>query len=351
VPRLVLTGFHMQRISLRLLVLSIALFAPATGLAVAETAQTATTAGPRAIVADPVYNFGTVLQGMHVVHTFAIRNVGKKDLVINGVKTSCGCTVAAPSKNLVVPGDESKVTVDFDTHFQKGHRDKTITVMTNDPGSPTVQLTLQGNVKVEVEATPEEASFGKVRQGTEETMDVTITDLAKDAKTFRVSKVTNTSPYIRVTQEPRKDGKPGVMLKVALLKTMPVGQFHDSIEVMNNRTTINVPVFGQVTGDLTLDPAQVSFGIVSGRDDVVRILRLTNSGNRAVNVLGVTSTNNSVVARVEPIKAGREYKITAILRRNTPQGQLRGAIAIRTDDPKQSTLTVPFYAIVGSFEG
>lgn len=316
-----------------------------------RTSAAAPAAGPRVKVVDSVYNFGTVVQGSHVKHSFAIRNAGTKDLIITGVKSTCGCTVAAPSKNLVVPGDESAIAVDFDTHFQKGHRDKTVSVMTNDPDSPAVSLTLQGDVKVEVEATPEEVGFGKVRQGTEETREVMISDLVKNAKDFRVSKVVNTNPGIKVSQELRKDGQPGTVLKVALSKTMPVGTFHDSIEVDNSRATINVPVFGQVTGDLTLDPEQVSFGIVSGRDDVVRILRLTNSGDRAVNVLGVTSSNNSVAARVDPLKPGREYKITAVLRRNTPQGQLRGDLAIQTDDPRQSTLRVPFYAIVGSFEG
>ena len=46
-----------------------------------------------------------------------------------------------------------------------------------------------------------------------------------------------------------------------------------------------------------------------------------------------------------------EYKITVELRKNTPDGQLRGTLAIHTDDAKQSTLTVPFYGIIGSFEG
>ena len=30
--------------------------------------------------------------------------------------------------------------------------------------------------------------------------------------------------------------------------------------------------------------------------------------------------------------------------------QLRGQLAIKTDDPEQATLAVPFYAIVGQFK-
>lgn len=308
-------------------------------------------AQPKVEVVNPLYDFGTVLEGQRVLHTFIIKNVGTKDLVLSGVKTSCGCTAAAPSKSRVSPGDESRIAVTFDTHFQKGHRERVITAYTNDPQTPAATMTLQGEVKVEVEATPSEVSFGKVHHGTEQSLQVTVGDLAGKSKDFKVGPLSNTSPSIKVTQEPRKDGKPGAILNVTLLKTMPIGPFDDSIEVVNNRKPIQVHVFGEVTGDLTLDPAQVSFGIVPSKQSVVRILRLTNQGPRAVNVLEVSSSNQSVIARVEPVKAGKEFKITVEVRRNTPDGQLRGALAIRTDDPNQSTLSVPFYGIIGSFEG
>ena len=314
-------------------------------------AQTGAPSGPKAQVVNPVYDFGTVLEGQHVAHSFTIKNLGTKDLILNGVKTSCGCTAAAPSTNRVPPGGESQIAVTFDTHFQKGHRERTITVYTNDPANPNALMTLQGNVEVEVEATPADVMFGKVHQGVEMTKEVVISDLVKNSKGFSVGPLSNTSPNIKVSSAPRKDGKPGAILTVTLLKSMPIGQFDDSIDVVNNRKPIQVHVSGIVTGDLTLDPAQVSFGIVPSKQSVVRILRLTNEGSHAVNVLGVSSTDQSVIASVEPVRPGKEYKITVELRKNTPDGQLRGSLAIRTDDAGQSTLSVPFYGIIGSFEG
>ncbi len=313
-------------------------------------AQAAASSGPKAQVVNPVYDFGTVLEGQHVTHSFAIKNLGTKDLILNGVKTSCGCTAAAPSINRVPPGGESQVAVTFDTHFQKGHRERTITVYTNDPATPNALMTLQGNVEVEVEATPADVMFGKVHQGVAMTKEVVISDLVKNAKGFSVGPLSNTSPNIKVSSVPRKDGK-SATLTVTLLKSMPIGQFDDSIDVVNNRHPIQVHVSGIVTGDLTLNPAQVSFGIVPSKQSVVRILRLTNEGSHAVNVLGVSSTDQSVIASVEPVRPGKEYKITVELRKNTPDGQLRGSLAIRTDDAGQSTLSVPFYGIIGSFEG
>ena len=47
---------------------------------------------PKAVVSNPLYDFGTALEGTMVSHTFTIKNNGQGYLDIRGVKTSCGCT-------------------------------------------------------------------------------------------------------------------------------------------------------------------------------------------------------------------------------------------------------------------
>jgi hypothetical protein len=300
---------------------------------------------PKVQVVNPLYDFGTALEGDMVHHVFKIRNAGKGELVIRGMKTSCGCTAAQPSKSHLAPGEEAEVSVGFDTHFQKGHQVRTITAYTNDPDTPDAMMTMQGIVKQRVAATPFELDFGTVRKGTSITRDVTVDDLT-GGKDFKVGEITNSSSSIKVTKEPRKDGKPGALLKVELLPTMSPGPFDDTIKVVTNRAPLQISVFGRVTGDLALDPAQVSFGIVRRGQDVVRILRLTNASSRNVKVLDIASSTPSVVASAEPVKPGKEYRITVTLKRGTPDGQLRGQLAIKTDDPDQGTIAVPFYAVV-----
>ncbi len=304
---------------------------------------------PKVEVLNPLYDFGTKLEGTMVEHVFKIKNVGQGELIIRGMKTSCGCTAATPTKNHLSPGEQTDISVGFDTHFQKGHQVRTITAYTNDPDTPQAVMTMQGIVKQQVAATPAQVAFGTVHKGTAATQEVTIDDLTNQ-KGFKVGPATNSSPYIKVTQEPRKDGKPGATLKVDLLPTMPAGAFDDTIKVITDRVPLNIDVFGTVTGDLSLDPAQVSFGIVPRGQDVVRILKLSNASNRDVKVLDISSSAPSVIASAEAVKPGKEYRITVTLRRGTPEGQLRGQLAIKTDDPEQTTVDVPFYAIVGQFK-
>ncbi|HYB92463.1 MAG TPA: DUF1573 domain-containing protein [Candidatus Binataceae bacterium] len=303
---------------------------------------------PKIEVIDPLYNFGTALEGTMVNHTFRIKNAGPGELLLRGIKPSCGCTAATPSTTHLASGESADIAVGFDTRFQKGHQTRTVTVLSNDPNSPSAVMTMQGTVRQQVAATPAQIAFGDVRKGTEETREVVIDDLT-NAPGFNVGEVTHSSPAIKVSKEPRKDGKPGAMLTVSLLKTMPVGAFDDTIKVATNRVPIQIDVFGSVTGNLTLDPAQVSFGIVPKGQDVVRILKLTNTGPRDIKVSGFSSSSPSVVAQAEAVKPGKEYKITVVLKHGAPEGQLRGQLSIQTDDPEQAALDVPFYAIVGQF--
>jgi Protein of unknown function (DUF1573)/Flagellar-associated PapD-like len=305
---------------------------------------------PHAEIAAPVYNFGTVFNGAAVKHVFTIINSGQAPLVIGEVTTSCGCTAAKPTKTRLAPGEKSEITVTLDTRVEKGHVVRTVTALTNDPKSAQAVMTLQGDVKLQVEGMPAEVALGDVRHGTEVTRKILVSEL-RPARDFKVGPISNSAPYIKVTQGPRSDGKPGAELTIALLKTAPVGPFSDTVRVATSLVPLEIPVFGNVTGDLVAKPAQVSFGIVPHKQGVIRIVRLTNQGDRTVRVLGISSTSNSVTAEVQPVKPGKEYKITLELRKNTPDGQLRGQLAVHTDDPQQATVTIPYYAIVGSFQG
>jgi Protein of unknown function (DUF1573)/Flagellar-associated PapD-like len=306
-------------------------------------------AQPKILIENPVYDFGTAPEGTPVRHTFKIKNVGKGELVIGSVRTTCGCTAAAPTRHRLGPGEEAAIAVKLDTRFEKGHQARTITAYTNDPEHPEASMTIEGTVKQLAAATPAQVAFGKIRQGTEVTKQVLISDLS-GRKGFTVGAVSNSNSAIKVTKKKRPDGKAGALLEVSLLKSMPVGQFDDTIKVATSRVPIQIDVFGIVTGDLSVNPAQISFGIVPRGSGAVRIIRLTNQSARAVKVLGVTSDNVAVSASAQPLTAGKEYKVTVELHRGTPDGQVRGELRIATDDPTQRTLEVPFYGIVGQFQ-
>ncbi|HZP45994.1 MAG TPA: DUF1573 domain-containing protein [Candidatus Binataceae bacterium] len=304
---------------------------------------------PTAKVGNATYDFGSVFQGTKVRHTFRIDNAGPGSLTIGAVQTSCGCTVAAPTRTVVPAGSYSEITATFDTSADKGPAERDITVATNDPHHQQLVLKIKGDVKVKVDANPSPLVFDKVRHGSANTRTVMLTDMV--SHDFRIVSIKNTNPNLKVAEQPRTDGKPGAQLTVTLMPTAPAEPFSDDIQVATNLGPVEIPVSGSVVGDLNVAPAQVSFGIVQPHAGAVRYARLTNSGPRPIKVVGVSTNNLGVSARVDPITPGREYKLTLQLEPNSPDGTLRGAVAIKTDDPSQPTLQVPFYGIVGAFNG
>jgi hypothetical protein len=300
---------------------------------------------PRIEASAPSYDFGTVLEGTPVKHNFTIRNTGQSDLIIGQVQTSCGCTVAKSDKQRLRAGEQTELPVTFDTRHEKGRASRRIDVYTNDPTTPNLALEIHGVIRRESEAVPDQVVFQGVKKGSEPTQDVAIKYNGTAPRGFKITKISNSNPNIVVTQ------LPDMKLKVALLKTMAVGPFDDTIEIATTGRPIEIPVYGRVVGDLVTEPAQVSFGILPHGQGAMRIIRLTNNGTRSVAITGVSSTSPAVTAKADPITPGKQYKITLELRKGTPDGQLHGQLLIKTDDPEQTSLTVPFFGIVGSFKG
>jgi hypothetical protein len=82
-------------------------------------------------IENPEYNFGTVIQGEKVAHTFVFKNTGQSNLVISNVKASCGCTTPKWSREPIKPGKEGTIEVIFDSAGRSGEQSKTVKVYCN----------------------------------------------------------------------------------------------------------------------------------------------------------------------------------------------------------------------------
>jgi hypothetical protein len=101
---------------------------------------------PVATFSETSYDFGNMKQGDKKDYTFSLTNNGKSELIIRNVRSSCGCTAVAPSKNVIAPGESAPIKVTFDTTGKRGRQSKTITVITNDPKTPTNMLRVSCNI-------------------------------------------------------------------------------------------------------------------------------------------------------------------------------------------------------------
>lgn len=106
----------------------------------------AASAAPEISVGAPVYNFGAVIEGIAVVHTLVLKNVGDEPLTIGDVQVSCGCTTTSLSKSTLAPGESVELGVTFDSAGFGGKMVKNIYVESNDPSTPKLVLQLVGTV-------------------------------------------------------------------------------------------------------------------------------------------------------------------------------------------------------------
>jgi hypothetical protein len=96
---------------------------------------------------NTTYPFTTAKQGDKVECTYIFTNIGKSDLIIRKVKASCGCTATNPERTILKPGEKSKINATFNTAGKEGKQYKTITVISNDPVTPSTMLTIEGTVE------------------------------------------------------------------------------------------------------------------------------------------------------------------------------------------------------------
>lgn len=111
--------------------------------------------GPRISFDKYRHDYGKVLSGDTVTEEFTFTNTGDETLIIEKLRSSCGCTKAVKGSREVPPNGKSKIVAAFDTTgLRPGRKSKTIFVHTNDPKNRLVKLTLLADVVREVHVDP-----------------------------------------------------------------------------------------------------------------------------------------------------------------------------------------------------
>ncbi len=112
--------------------------------------------GPRIAVDKLTYSYGKIPYGDVVSKEFTVTNTGDEVLVIDKLRSSCGCAKAVKGETEIKPGGTTKIIASFDTEgLSPGMKRKTIYVSSNDPVNPTLKLTLLAEVVKSVTVVPQ----------------------------------------------------------------------------------------------------------------------------------------------------------------------------------------------------
>src|SRR5262249_45266328 len=150
---------------------------------------------------------------------------------------------------------------------------------------------------------------------------------------YSITGVESTGPFLHAVVEPRPEG--GQRVLVDLDPHAPLGRFSEELTLRTTsprESTLTLPVFGSIEGEVVVLPPQVTFGITRGRAPE-RDLFIRNQGSRPFTVTGVSVPRNLVTYELSTVRDGLEYRLTLRLRDHVPPGAVEGAIDIFTDHP------------------
>ena len=312
---------------------------------------------PRLTLVEPVKDFGTIPKGDKLDWSFVVKNTGNADLEIIAARPSCGCTVADFDK-IIKPGQTGKVTAHVDTTNFAGPIAKAVTLDTNDPSTPSAQVTIHAIVKPYVEAHP--AGFVRFNMLQGDTDVQTITLYSEENEPFEIVKVESPQPWIKVDTKKIEDASqlvPNVGRKdqaqyrvniTAGGNDAKIGPIAEKIHVITNSKHSPdywLSVSGVIRPTFRVEPSGVNFGEVTPSDSAAtRSVVLRSNNLKAPETFVVDKVESAVpgvTAEVKPTQNKGEYEVTLQVDKNAKIGDVDGAVKIYTNDKINPVVTVP----------
>lgn len=306
---------------------------------------------PEAVIAETIYDAGTVNKGDVIAHDFLIENKGKGTLEILRVQASCGCTATGYDQK-IEPGKTGKVSAKVNTTGFSGPIHKTVNVSTNDPKLSSVQLAIKATVKAIVDVQPSEnQQLGLVFQGQAQERTFTLT--ATDGTPFEIKSVQADDATLQwdLTQAPDKKS---ATLKVVVPADHAAGPLNGRFLLATTHPkaeTLNLNLFGTIRAPLTVYPPQITYSGLNAAyinehpDDINlnKTVTVAYEMGPELEILSVKSSLKNLSTEVTPITPNQRYSVKLKLTPPLKPGNLDGVLTLETSKGK---LEVPVRAKV-----
>jgi len=238
------------------------------------------------------HSFGKVPLGEIPEYRFTIKNIYEEDIRIRSVTSSCGCTIATPSKTLLKKLESGEIICRFNSPaVGAGFKQATVTVRFDQPFVGECQLTVSGDIVTGVSFSPDTIDFGQVTDS--ELPEKSIRVTASGQPNFRLRDVKSTSSHIKVTEIREVQRTQGVVvyeLKTQLKGSVPKGFAQGDLYVVYEenpriRDRSNNPVLreksisfnAKVVSPLQVAPEVLTLGKIEPGKEVTQKVFLTSS--------------------------------------------------------------------------
>lgn len=203
-------------------------------------------AKPQLVPENPALHFGTIGEGEKVEHVFTFTNQGDETLIIERVRTTCGCTGTLLSQKEIPPGQTGEIKTTFNSNGMRGPVVKWVYVYSNDPVTPKTGLQISGVVQPEIEIQPTRLRLTGMTPGEKRQAQITLTNNGK--RTIFLSGLM-TAPEALSANLSQTRLDPGASVHLKLSLELPPGKNHQNgyitLSTSSPRTPkLRIPVFG-----------------------------------------------------------------------------------------------------------
>lgn len=309
---------------------------------------------PKAVAVEAIKDAGTTPKGEKISVDFLIRNEGDAPLEITNVQPACGCTVADFDKT-IPPGGTGKVHASVDTTNFNGPISKGVTVYTNAPDTPQLELTIRAKVEPYISVKPGYARYITV-QGEPLEGNIAQTLWATDDQPLEIVSVDSPWPYLKVsfreakTEERVPEGKGREWrVEMTLSNDAQVGALSDFVTIHTShpkQKMVKIPISGFVRPVIAVTPPIADFGQIELKEPLRKVFNVRNFATEPIKITAIEGGVQGVDLKLEPLEEGREYQVRVTLNTTLPKGAFSGTVVLKTDSPKMPTLNVELKGIV-----
>jgi hypothetical protein len=98
-------------------------------------------------VEPPSFDFGTLKPRGVVQREFVVRNIGRADLVIDAIVSSCNCAaILEETPQTLKPGARTPMRVRLTAPAEAGKLQKSVLIKSNDPAQPSLEVKIEALV-------------------------------------------------------------------------------------------------------------------------------------------------------------------------------------------------------------
>jgi hypothetical protein len=300
-----------------------------------------------------IFHFGQATEGDERAGKFTFRNAGNAELKIGVPETSCGCTAVTVKPDTLRPGERGEINFTLDLTNIRGEVKKTISVPSNDPDQPVVNLSIIGDAKPLFEIEPPMVYLGEVTPG--ETARATIHVRRLDGKKLSVAKAEGAREYLTTAVEAATETESKLMIEVK--GTGRPEQFSDIVEVTlagGAKPAFHIPVAGMFVASVKVEPAMLVWKVPDrehwpGPDEeaatVRKLIVSATVTNRPLTVGEFASTSPDLLVKIAEVKTGQVYEVTLKLA-GPPAESSKEWLTFETNTADHPTVAVPIRIIV-----